>query len=203
MLGLYNYAEDKSLGHHFHNKQQTCSIGNSQQENEAHTPPSGHARAGLTPKVLFSQSQQWCLSQSNYAVSQDHCEGESDTDSTSHEAISKGMCVALVREQRFGRCCFILAFRSGICTYSLQTTFLENIWTFLSMTAPCEGSEMAVKFISLGNSWFADWRTGFLVYRHNHKAASCVRNPHNYTVALGERPDKFYMDLFQRGKCFL
>ena len=119
-----------------------------------------------------------------------------------HEAISEGMCVALVREQRFGRCCFILAFISGSCTYSLQTTFLENIWTFLSMTAPCEGSAMAVRFVSLGNSWFVDWRTGFLVYRHNHKAASCVQNPHNYTVALGERPDKFYMDLFQRGKCF-
>ena len=93
-----------------------------------------------------------------------------------HEAISEGMCVALVREQRFGRCCLILALRSGICTYSPQTTFLENIWTFLTTTAPCEGSEMAVKFVSLGNSWFVDWRTGFLVYRQPQGCQLCAKS---------------------------
>lgn len=45
----------------------------------------------------------------------------------------------------------ILPLGSGTYKDSPQITFLENIKTFLRMRVPNVGSEMAVKFLSLGN----------------------------------------------------
>lgn len=129
VLVLYNCAEDNSLGYH---SDKPCRRG-TPNGRMRHAPlyQTSRGRTDTQGALLLISAEQLQSPKTTGRISllQGH-------EAPRWQVCSLGEKEGTLREQRFGICRFILAWKSGTCTDSPQTTFSENTWTLLGMTAP-------------------------------------------------------------------